>query len=65
MLYMPRHGSDSTQHTLDADGDDVDSTTGVGTLKLPWPELATPEAFTLHGEASTTLTHMGTSLLLT
>jgi hypothetical protein len=62
---MPRHGNDSTQHTLDADGDDVDSTTGAGTLELSWPELATPDTFALHGEASTTLTHTDTSLLLT
>jgi hypothetical protein len=62
---MPRHGNDSTQHTLDGDGDDVDSTTGTGTLEPPWPALATPDTFTLHGETSTTLTHMDTSLLLT
>jgi hypothetical protein len=64
---MPRHGNDSTQHTLDADGGDVDSTTGAGTLtsEPPWPELAMPDTFTLHGETSTTLTHMDTSLLLT
>jgi hypothetical protein len=62
---MPRHGNDSTQHTLDADGDDVDSTTGAGTLEPPWPELTTPDTFTLHGEASTTATHTVTSLVLT
>ena len=65
MSYMPRHGNDSTQHTLEADGDDVDSTMGAGALEPPWPELATPDTFTLHGEISTTLTHMDTSLLLT
>jgi hypothetical protein len=65
MSYMPRHGNDSTQHTLEADGDDVDSTAGAGALEPPWPELATPDTFTAHGETSTTLTHMDTSLLLT
>jgi hypothetical protein len=62
---MPRHGNDSTQHTLDADSDDIDSTTAAGTLEPLWPELATPDTFTLHGEASKMFTHMDTSLLLT
>jgi hypothetical protein len=65
MSYMPRHGNDSTQHTLDANGDDIDNTIGEGTLELPWPELTAPDTFTVHGEASTTLTHMDTSLMLT
>jgi hypothetical protein len=62
---MPRHGSDSNQHTIDDDGDVVDSTTAGDTLPTPWLELGSPDTLTLHGEASTMVTHMDTSLLLT